>query len=102
LDPVDVLVLSTRLGVRQRLLENTPLGDLNMSLWGGAMYQHVQEEMSGRLDFLHSRFRANVEAEEPWNAILGGRLEIGRNAIVTIEAGLGDRKSVMVEFALRF
>ena len=102
LDPVDVMVFSTRLGVRERLLENSSLGDVHAAVWGGAMYQGVQEVMTGQLGILDLNFHANVEAVNPWSTIVGGRLEIGRNAALTIEAGLGDRRSVMLEFAFRF
>lgn len=102
LDGVDVMVFSTRLGVRERIVKNSPLGDLHVSLWGGAMYQGVQEVMAGTVGILDLNFRANVEAVNPWNTIVGGRLEIGKHAVVTVEAGLGDRRSLMLEAAFRF
>jgi hypothetical protein len=102
LDPVDVVVFSPRLGVRERILENSSLGEVHASVWGGAMYQGVQEDITGRLGILDLNFHANVEAVNPWSTIVGGRLEIGRNAALTIEAGLGDRRSVMLELAIRF
>lgn len=102
MDDVDVMVFSTRLGVRERILEDSPFGDVHAAVWGGAMYQGVQEVMAGRLGILDLNFRANVEAVSPWNTIVGGRLEIGNNVAATIEVGLGDRRSVMLEVAIRF
>lgn len=102
LDDVDVMVFSTRLGVRERILEDSPFGDVHVAVWGGAMYQDVQEIMAGSLGILDLRFLANVEAVNPWNTIVGGRVEIGKNAAATIEVGLGDRKSLMLEIAIRF
>jgi hypothetical protein len=102
LDGVDVMVFSTRLGVRERILKNSRLGDVHASLWGGCMYQGVQEVMSGSLALTGLNFRAHVEADNPWNTLVGGRLEIGKNAVVTVEFGLGERKSVMLEAAFRF
>jgi hypothetical protein len=102
LDPVGVMVLSTRLGVRQRILENSSLGEVHVSLWGGAMYQGVQEVMTGRLGILDLDFHANVEAVNPWNTIVGGRVEIGKNFVLTVEVGIGDRQSVMLEATYRF
>jgi hypothetical protein len=99
---VDVMVFSTRLGVRERILKDSPLGELHASLWGGAMYQGVQEVMAGSVSILDLNFRTNVEAVNPWSTLVGGRLEIGKNAVLTIEAGLGDRKSLMLEVAFRF
>jgi hypothetical protein len=102
LDEVDVMVLSTRIGVRERIVEDSPLGEVHASVWGGAMYQNVEEVMPGRLGLLDLNLRANVEAVNPWNTIVGGRLEIGKNVAATIEVGLGDRRSLMLEIAFRF
>jgi hypothetical protein len=102
LDVVDVMVFSTRLGVRERILDDSPFGDVHASLWGGAMYQDVEEVMPGSLSILDLHFRANVEAVNPWNTIVGGRVEIGKNAAATIEVGLGDRRSLMLEIAFRY
>ncbi len=101
LDPVDVMVFSTRLGVRERILQGSSLGDVFVSVWGGAMCQGVQEVMTGRLGILDLNFRANVEAVNPWNTIVGGRVEIGKNIILTVEVGIGDRESVMLEATVR-
>jgi len=102
LDAVDVVVFSMRLGVRERILQNSSLGDVYVSLWGGAMYQGVQEIMTGRLEILDLDYRAKVEAVNPWNTIVGGRLEIGENIYLTVEVGIGDRESLMLEASFRF
>lgn len=102
LDPVDVMVFSMRLGVRERILKSASLGDLHISVWGGGMYQGVQETMTGRLGILPLDFRANVQAVNPWNTLVGGRLEIGKHMVLEVEVGLGDRKSVMLEATFRF
>lgn len=102
LDPVDVVVFSPRLGLRERILEHSPFGPVHASVWGGAMYQDVQELMTGRLSVLDVDFRANVSAVNPWSTIIGGRVELGENTVFTVEVGLGDRRSLMFECALRF
>jgi hypothetical protein len=102
LDDVDVMVLSTRVGVRERILKDSSFGEVHASVWGGAMYQDVQRDMDGTLGILDLKFRSNVDAVNPWNTIVGGRLEVGKHASATIEAGLGDRKSLMLEIAFRF
>ncbi len=98
---VDVMVFSPRLGVRERIAEKTPLGEVHVAVWGGCMYQHVQETMAGTAAGLID-FRVNVEAVNPWNTIVGGRIEIGRHAVFTVEGGFGDRKSLMLELGIRF
>ncbi len=102
LDAVDVWVFSTRLGVRERILRTSPVGEVHLSVWGGAMYQGVQRDMSGRLGILPLNFHASVEADNPWNGIVGGRLELGKHAGLMIEAGIGDRRSFMAEVEIRF
>lgn len=102
LDPVDVMVLSTRLGVRERIMKDSSFGEVHASVWGGAMYQDVQTDMDGQLGILDLNFRSNVHAVNPWNAIVGGRLEMGEHAAATVEVGIGDRKSLMLEIGFRF
>jgi hypothetical protein len=58
--------------------------------------------MSGQLSILDLNFRANIEAVNPWNTLVGGRVEIGKNISATVEVGLGDRRSLMLEIAIRF
>jgi hypothetical protein len=98
---VDVMVFSTRFGVRERILEHSPFGEVHASLWGGGMYQGVQDVMAGSV-FHALNFRADVEAVKAWNTLVGGRLELGKHAVLTVEVGIGDRKSLMLEAALRF
>lgn len=101
LDSVDVMVFSSRLGVRERIVEKSPLGEIYVSVWGGGMYQRVQDVMSGSVAGLID-FSADVDAVNPWNTLIGGRVEIGRNTVLTVEGGLGDRRSLMVELGIRF
>lgn len=102
LNTVDVMVFSMRLGVREPILRNLPIGDVHVSLWGGGMYQGVQENMAGGLGVLDLNFLAKVKAFNPWNTIVGGRLEIGKNIVFTLEVGMGDRQSMMLETTFRF
>lgn len=102
LDPVDVMVFSSRVGIRDRVLEQSLLGEVHGSIWGGAMYQGVQEIMTGQLGLLDLNFHANIDAVNPWSTIIGGRLEIGKNVALTVECGIGERRSLMLELAFRF
>jgi hypothetical protein len=102
LDPVTVVVLNLRFGVRERILHISSIGDLYVSLWGGAMYEGVQETMTGRLGILDLGFRGDVHAVNPWNAIVGGRVEIGKYFDLGIDVGCGERKSLMLSAGFRF
>jgi hypothetical protein len=102
LEPVTVGVLNVRCGVRDRILRTSSLGDVYMSLWGGAMWEGVQPVMSGDLSILDLDFQGTVKAVNPWSTIVGSRLEIGKHLDVMIDVGFGERKSLMVSAAFRF
>ena len=99
---VGTVVFSTRLGVRDRILRDSSLGDLHVSVWGGAMYQGVQRVLSGRVETLGLAFRLDPEARAPWNAVFGGRMEIGENIDVMVEAGIGGRRALLLSATFRF
>lgn len=99
---VDTWVLSTRLGVREPVPTNTSLGDLHVSLWGGAMYQDVQSVIPGRVELLGLDFSVEKEARHAWNPLIGGRLEVGENFDLMVELGFGGRQSFMVAATFRF
>ncbi len=100
LEPVTVGVLNVRCGVRDRVLQS--LGDYHVSLWGGLMWEGVQEVMSGNLSILDLDFQGKVRAVNPWNTIVGSRLEIGKHIDLMFDVGLGERKSLMLSGAFRF
>ncbi len=102
LEPVTVAVLNVRCGVRDRILYTPSLGDVYMSLWGGLMWEGVQEVMSGNLSILDLDFEGKVKAFNPWNTIVGSRLEIGKYIDVMIDVGVGERQSLMLSATFRF
>jgi hypothetical protein len=102
LDPVTAVVLNVRCGVRERILRTTSLGDVHLSLWGGFMWQGVQGRISGDLSILHLAFQGRVEAASPWSTIIGGSLEIGKHSVLTIDVGIGERRSLLLSAAFRF
>lgn len=102
LQPVTVAVVNMRCGVRERILQASSLGDIYMSLWGGIMWEGVQEVMSGDLSILDLSFRGKVRAFNPVNTIVGSRLEIGKHLDVMVDVGLGERKSLMLSAGWRF
>jgi hypothetical protein len=102
LEPVTVAVLNVRGGVRDRILHTSSLGDVYMSVWGGLMWEGVQEVMSGNLSILDLDFQGKVKAVNPWNTIVGSRLEIGKHIDLMIDVGFGERKSLMLSATFRF
>lgn len=102
LEPVTVAVLNVRGGVRDRVLHTSCLGDVYMSLWGGAMWEGVQQVMSGSVSILDLDFQGKVNAVNPWNTIVGGSLELGEHISATLDVGFGERKSLMLSATFRF
>lgn len=100
LEPVTVGVLNMRCGVRDRVLE--PLGDFHLSLWGGLMWEGVQDIMTGNLSILDLDFKGKVKSVNPVNTIVGSRLEIGKHIDVMFDVGIGERRSVMLSGTFRF
>lgn len=100
LDPVTVGVLNMRCGVRDRILRE--LGTVHLSLWGGLMWEGVQDIMSGNLSILDLDFKGKVKSVNPVNTIVGSRLEIGKYIDVMFDVGIGERKSLMLSATFRF
>jgi len=99
---IDTWVFSSRLGVRERILPDSPLGETYLSLFGGAMYQDVQSVIPGRVEMLGMAFSVEQEARNSWNPIFGSRLEIGKNFDLMVEVGVGGRQSFMLAATFRF
>lgn len=71
-------------------------------IWAGAMHQRIQEVVAGRvagglLEFIVTQF-----ATYPWNALIGGQVEIGRHFSLLGEGGIGRRSSVLFGGTFRF
>jgi hypothetical protein len=99
---VNVVVLNLRAGVRDRILTVPSVGDINVSVWGGGMFEGVQEVMEGRLSLLELDFAGTVRSFNPWNTIVGGRIEIGRHIDLMVDVGIGQRRSLMLSATFRF
>ncbi len=93
----EALVFSARLGLRRQLAEN-----LHVGIWGGAMYQDVSEFLVGAATDQSFAFLVVQSPVNPWNALVGARIEIGRHLDVMMEAGLGTRSSIMGGLTFRF
>ncbi len=99
---IETFVFGARLGVRDVLLEESAVGKIHGAVWVGAMYQDVSEELAGRIPASNFRFVIEQQSTEPWNVVVGARLEIGKNFEFMIEGGFGQRESVLVGGTFRF
>jgi hypothetical protein len=102
LDPVTVAVLNLRGGVRDRIWRTSSVGDVYLSVWGGAMWESVQKIMPGSVSILNLDFQGTVVSDNQWNPIVGAGLEIGKHVNLMFDVGFGERKSVMLAATLRF
>jgi hypothetical protein len=90
-------VFSARLG-----LHGTIDPSMGAAIWIGAMYQKIQQEVAGSVANTDLQFVVVQSPEKPWNTLLGGLLEFGKNGMVLIEGGLGTRKSILASAVYRF
>ncbi|CZF80952.1 hypothetical protein GCE9029_02304 [Grimontia celer] len=88
-------------------------------LWAGAMYQDVEQSLSGHLSSLdlpsglsgllgavnqddEGRFHVEQRLTTPWNPIIGMQYQISPHLYLIGEAGLGDRTSVFFSVDMRY
>jgi hypothetical protein len=72
------------------------------AIWIGAMHQRIQQTVAGSVANTDLEFVVVQSPAQPWNTLLGGLLEFGREGYVVLEAGLGERKSILVSAVYRF
>ncbi|WP_305372566.1 TonB-dependent receptor [Photobacterium leiognathi] len=86
---------------------------LPLRVWGGAMYQNVEQSLSGKLTDLNlpaglqpwvenGSFHIEQQLSTPWNPILGMQYQINQNLYLLAEAGFGDRTSLFTSIDFRF
>jgi hypothetical protein len=90
-------VFSARVGVH-----GTISPTMGAALWIGAMHQRIQQTVAGSVANTDLQFVVVQSPTKPWNTLLGGLLEFGRDGYVLLEGGLGDRKSILVSAVYRF
>jgi hypothetical protein len=95
-------ILSLRLGVRDRLLDETLLGPVNGALWFGSMYQDIAQTIAAGVPGTDFIIEVDQTPQSPWNALVGGRLEVGPHIDALIEIGFIQRTSVMLGVSVRF
>ena len=99
---IEAFVISPRIGV------TGSLGGLNGSLYVGAMYQDVDEQQNGTVNFpvmgqaVPVGYDVISEAEEQWNYLVGANLKAGESWNYGIEVGCSDRTHVMATLNYRF
>ena len=72
------------------------------AIWIGAMYQRIQETVAGSVADTDLQFIVVQSPTKPWNTLLGGLLEFGKEFSVLVEGGLGERMSILAAAVYRF
>ena len=90
-------VFSARVG-----LHGTVGASMGAAAWVGAMHQSIQEEVAGSVANTDLQFTIIQSAAKPWNALLGGLFEFGKDGYVLLEGGLGTRRSILASAVYRF
>lgn len=99
---IEAGVASMRLGVRDVLFEHDALGRVTGALWVGAMYQDIAQTIAVGVPGTPFGVEIDQTPQEPWNALVGGRLELGPNVDLLVEVGFLERTSVTVGATWRF
>ena len=92
-------------------------GGRELRVFAGAMYQDVQQELSGSLKSLNlppqivdlidalspeASFAVSQSADENWNGILGFQYAFNRDWDILMEAGFGERETLFIALGRRF
>jgi hypothetical protein len=90
-------VFSARMG-----LHGTAGPSMGAGIWIGAMYQKIQQEVAGSVANTDLQFVVVQSPMKPWNTLVGGLVEFGKDFVVLAEGGLGARMSLLVAAVYRF
>jgi len=90
-------IFSARVGLRGAAGPST-----NAAVWIGAMYQRIQQEVAGDVAGTDLQFVVLQSPVQPWNTLLGGLVEFGRNFVFLLEGGFGERMSILGSVVYRF
>jgi len=90
-------VFSGRVG-----LHGTIGPSMGAAVWIGAMHQSIQQEVAGSVANSDLQFIVNQTPTKPWNTLLGGLFEFGKDGYVLLEGGLGARMSILAAAVYRF
>jgi len=75
---------------------------IGAAAWIGGMHQRIQQTVAGSVADTDLQFIVSQTPTKPWNTLLGGLLDFGKNGYVTVEGGLGARKSILLAAVFRF
>ena len=90
-------VFSARLG-----LHGTVGPSNGAAIWIGAMHQRIQQKIAGSVANTELQFIVIQSPTQPWNTLLGGLFEFGKDGYVLLEGGLGPRMSILAAAVYRF
>ena len=90
-------VFSARVG-----LHGTVGNSDGAAIWTGAMHQSIQQTVAGSVANTDLQFIVVQSPTKPWNTLLGGLFEFGKDGYVLLEGGLGARKSILAAAVYRF
>jgi hypothetical protein len=90
-------VFSGRVGLHATV--GTSMG---AAAWLGGMHQSIQQEVAGSVANTDLQFIVIQSPKQPWNTLLGGLLEFGKDGYVLLEGGFGERKSILASAVYRF
>ena len=66
------------------------------------MHQNIQQRSRAPLPSTDLQFIVLQSPKQPWNTLLGGLIEFGKDGYVLIEGGIGERKSILAAAVYRF
>jgi len=75
---------------------------MGAAVWAGAMHQTIQQEVAGSVANTDLQFVVLQSPTQPWNTLLGGLLEFGKDGYILLEGGFGARKSILASAIYRF
>jgi len=90
-------VFSARIG-----LHATVGPSMGAAIWTGGMYQKIQQTVAGSVANTDLQFVVVQSPTKPWNTLLGGLIEFGKDGYVLLEGGLGARMSILGAAVYRF
>nr|WP_086940377.1 hypothetical protein [Thaumasiovibrio occultus] len=97
---IDATVISPRVGY------DFTRNGMPLRVWVGAMYQNVEQELSGTLKQadinLPGRFNVKQQLAAEWNTLAGMQYRLDPNWYLIGEMGFGERQSVFITLDRRF
>ena len=72
------------------------------AVWIGAMHQKIQQTVAGNVADTDLQFVVVQSPVQPWNTLIGGLFEFGKNGYVLLEGGVGERMSILGAAVYRF